>query len=122
MAASGVAVGIAKHIGSTMVDSLGSTAYALNYNSQDFLVYSVPLCTDIFMRIGLPRLRNSFVRLASVAVGTAALLFTEQPYFPSGFLGTADPADIPAGLLGIAAYLGMSLWLDRYFAKTNHLL
>lgn len=117
---SAVAVGVAKHIGETMSDIPPSIAGALKYNSQDFLIYGAPLFTDLLIRFGFPRVNNTTVRLVSATAAAAFLFFTEvaeKPDFLNKFLGTPDIADIPAGLLGIAAYLGMSLWLDRYFPK-----
>jgi hypothetical protein len=49
----------------------------------------------------------------STIVGIGAVTLTETVKLPIPLFGTPDIYDIPAGILGVACYLGVNLWANR---------
>ena len=130
----GLAVGNSqRHIQNWVEQNYGpfdqnSWGYTLNYNSGDFpdgfLISSV---ADICLKYSIPNMPLRLRRAISSGLGISGVMVAEtrglQEFIVSSIthsggdlstiLGNPDIHDRPAGFLGVACYLGVSLWLNR---------
>lgn len=64
-----------------------------------------------------PKLSEKFKAGISIATATAVISSVELGWVP--FLGTADPTDIPAGIIGSLIYAGVHYWQRRGISEGN---
>lgn len=85
----------------------------LAYNGGDFYDgYLMSIMTEVLSKVFFRRMPASLRRGISSLGGMLSVVLNETELFPL-HRGTAEIADIPAGLLGAACYLGVSLWANR---------
>lgn len=116
----GIAVGIAPthRIIQETINKAGGVEYnslggRLLYNSGDFPDgYLACFVSDMALRVVGVKSLGWRTRI-NLAVGSAVVLLAETMGTPQNFLGRTDIEDVPAGLLGVACYLGITLWANR---------
>lgn len=85
----------------------------LTYNTGDFEgALLISIMTDIFLRVFSPEIPLNVRRGLSVASGSIAVIAAETIKMPV-LSWVTDKDDISAGLIGVACYLGISLWQYR---------
>lgn len=86
----------------------------LVFNGGDFFNgYAAAFVTKALLDANGRKISEKWKYAISTAAGTAAITVAETLKLPIPIMGTTDVYDIPAGLLGIACYLGVSLWGNR---------
>lgn len=89
------------------------------YNSGDlgdgFLVPTILDATIRVIGVRSSRWRNGI----TTALGAGIVIWAETVGEPEKFFGRPTIEDMPAGLLGVACYLGLSLWAQRQHRRAE---
>lgn len=86
----------------------------LIYNGGDFGPgYLISATAEQISKVFIPQMPTIIRKGLSALAGISAVVLNETGHWPFINGGSPELPDIPAGLIGAACYLGISLWASR---------